>query len=130
MVASSKKCIPSSNFKINGCELDFVLKYKHLGLLFSNNGQVQSAQEHLTDRATKAWFAIRNGLFNIKAWPVNVYLKSFESVIKPILMYGSEIWGQYMINRKDSTVFKMPKFDVSLPCKSMQANIKGSQKSH
>lgn len=123
MVASSKKFIPAKKFKIDGCELDFVPKYKHLGLLFTYNGQFNSGQEHLTDRATKAWFSVRNGLFNHKVWPVNIYLKAFESVIKPILMYGSEIWGQYLINRKDSNVFKMPKFDVSLACERLHVKV-------
>ncbi len=32
------------------------------------------AKEHLVERAVKAWFSIRNGLYSKKIWPVNIYI--------------------------------------------------------
>ncbi len=43
--------------------------------------------------------------------------KSFETVIKPMVLYVCEIWGQNY--KKDSIMMQMPKFDVSLPCERL-----------
>ncbi len=51
----------------------------------------------LSERAVKALFSIRNGLYSQNISQVNIYIKSFETVIKPIMLYASEIWGQHMV---------------------------------
>ncbi len=80
-------------------------------------------QDHLEERAVKARYTIKNGLYNHKVWSVNIYIKSFERVIKPIVLYGCEKWGQNMINKKDSIMIKMPKFDISLPCERIHIRL-------
>jgi len=123
MIASKRKCTLVHNFTISNEVIEIVDKYKYLGLLITHNGQLKTAQEHLANRAIKAWFSIKNGLYNEKVWPINIYLKSFDTVIKPIVLYGCEIWGENMINKKDCNAFAMPKFDVSLPCEQLHVKI-------
>ena len=77
----------------------------------------------MAQRAVKAWFSIRNGLYNQKVWPVDIYVKSFEAVIKPIMLYGCEIWGLDTVNSKFSNKFKMPKYDVATPCERLHVRI-------
>ena len=123
MIGSTRKVIPTTKFVINDVQLEFVSRYKYLGLYMSYNGSFQYAQEHLTERATKAWFSIRNGLYNQKVWPVDIYIKSFETVIKPIMLYGCEIWGLNIINTKGSNKYKMPKFDLAMPCERLHIRV-------
>ncbi len=62
-------------------------------------------------------------LYSQKIWPVNIYIKSFETVIKPIMLYGCETWGQHMVNRKDSCMLNMPKFDLALRCERLHIKM-------
>jgi hypothetical protein len=123
MIASSRTTKTDYIFTINGNELEKVKRYKYLGMYLSCNGSMQYAQEYLSDRAVKAWFSIRNGLYNQKVWPVNIYVKSFDTVIKPVALYGCEIWGQNIINTKDTKKYCMPKFDVSVPCERLHVKV-------
>ncbi len=54
---------------------------------------------------------------------MNIYIKSFETVIKPIMLYGCEICGQHMVSRKDSCMLNIPKFDLALPCERLHIQI-------
>ena len=123
MITTKKPVIVRHNFMVGNQIIETVKKYKYLGFFLSYTGSVQYAQYHLAERAVKAWYTIKNGLYNQKVWPVNIYIKSFETVIKPIVLYGCEIWGQNMINKKDSIMMKMPKFDVSLPCERLHIRV-------
>ena len=67
--------------------------YKYMGLLFTPSLSWMSAQQKLVSQAQKAIFAIFKyqkpfGRFNIKQ-----QFQLFDSMIKPILCYGSQIWG-------------------------------------
>ena len=49
----------------------------------------------LTDKAQKAMFRL-NGIIFKHNLPVNVSFKLVDTLIVPILTYGSEIWGTYL----------------------------------
>jgi hypothetical protein len=40
----------------------------------------------------------------------------FDTVVKPILLYGSEIWGMDFVNKKDTNKLVFPKLDSVHPC--------------
>ncbi len=123
MITSKKPSKVSHNFMVGNQIIETVKKYKYLGFFLSHTGSVQYAQDHLIEIAVKTWYTIKNGLYNQKVWLLNIYIKSFETVIKPIELYECEIWGQNMINKKDSIMMKMPKFDVSLPCERFHIRV-------
>ena len=123
MIASKRKVCSENNLLVNGEELEYVERYKYLGLYMTYNGSMQYAQAHLAERAVKAWHSVKNGLYNQKVWPVNIYVKSFDTVIKPITLYGCEIWGLNIINYKDTNRFHMPGFDVSMPGEKLHVRV-------
>ena len=45
----------------------------------------------LREKARRAFYAIKSQIY-IKI-PIRIWLKLFESVIEPVLLYGSEVWG-------------------------------------
>ena len=54
------------------------------------------AVNELRDKARRAFYAIKR---NIKIEiPIRIWLKMFQSVIEPIALYGSEVWGPISIN--------------------------------
>ena len=72
--------------------LESVNNFIHLGVNVSSNGKFFQAQKHLSEQATKAMFVLKN-LFDNKLLCIEDKLKLFDSLVQPILMYGSEIWG-------------------------------------
>ena len=78
-------------FRYNGKELDIVTEFSHLGLLFSKTGNFQLAKAAQVAKALKAMFEVlKNGkLHNLS---IQCQLDLFEKIIKPIFLYGSEIW--------------------------------------
>ncbi|XP_077346373.1 uncharacterized protein LOC143990008 [Lithobates pipiens] len=58
----------------------------------NKSGSFKPAIEALKDKARRAYYAIRRQLYHLKP-PVRVWLRIFDSVITPILLYGSEVWG-------------------------------------
>lgn len=73
-------------------KLKNVGKFTYLGVTLSANGKVYQAQKTLSEQAMKALFSI-NSLFDSVAMNIPEKLKNFDSMVLPILCYGSEIWG-------------------------------------
>ena len=74
-------------------KLEFTNRYKYLGTLMSSTGSYSPAIENLCEKTSKAYFAVRNALKKVD-FDTNITLKIFDSVLKPILTYNSEIWSQ------------------------------------
>ena len=72
--------------------LKWVTSYKYLGIEIHSDGKMMAAMENLCIRGWKAAFKLRSALKNIAARPA-VRLKLFDALVKPIICYGSEVWG-------------------------------------
>ncbi|MEW8546880.1 MAG: reverse transcriptase family protein, partial [Candidatus Thiodiazotropha sp.] len=72
--------------------LEIVNTFIYLGVNVSSNGKFYQSQKHLSEQASKALFALRK-LFDSNLLCIKDKLKLFDSLVQPILMYGSEIWG-------------------------------------
>ena len=76
----------------DGNKLNNVNKFTYLGVTLSANGSFYQAQKTLAQQAMKALFSL-NSLFNIVSLEISEKLKLFDTMVAPILNYGSEIWG-------------------------------------
>ena len=85
LVINSRK--PTSSFKFSTDTLEEVDSYKYLGLTFCRNGLFLQAQENSACQTRRAQH---------KHLPVNVIFELFDTLIKPILLYGSEMYGSSM----------------------------------
>lgn len=118
MVMYKRRKHENLNFKVGDETLDRVKQYKYLGFTFTQTGSMIKGQEILCKKALKCWFLIRKSLYNEKVWPIKIYIRSFESAIKPILLYASEIWGLDMITDKNDK-YIMPELDTSRWCEKV-----------
>ena len=98
------------DFNIGSNKIECVKYYKYLGLVFSNNGKFNEAKKILYDKGLKASFKFYK---NIKsASPsLKTLLHIFDHTIKPIVLYGCEIWGMLNLTpkRKDMNLFEIYK---------------------
>ena len=83
-----------SNFYFNNCPIDKVRQYTYLGINFSASGSFTDAKHDLYKRGLKALFKIYKIFKNHKP-KIKTLLHVFDHTVKPILTYGSEIWGAF-----------------------------------
>ena len=86
------------SFNINGVPLENTKEYKCLGIpVHKKNCSFNTALKYLRTKATRALFALRSKV-NLNQLPIQTSLKLFDALIKPILLYASEVWEPYVNN--------------------------------
>ena len=76
---------------------------QYLGIVFTQNGNFKAAIKARYDKAVKAWFKLKSSLQPHYAIPPKTYVKLFDVIIKPIMLYGCEVWGAHILKIKDNT---------------------------
>ena len=86
------------NLSFNNNEIEQVPQYKCLGVTVrsihkNNEDMFANNYPYLCDQGRKALFGILHRLRSITPIPQKVMLKLFNTIVKPILIYGSDVWG-------------------------------------
>lgn len=104
-------------FKFDGQILEIVDEYKYLGIYLSKSGSFKAAKQHIAEQANKALFALLKKSKTLDL-PFDIQIDLFDKTVKPILLYGAELWGygncdilerihikflKYLFNLKKST---------------------------
>ena len=98
----NKRETNNCSFQIYGKDLEIVKSYNYLGLIITNSGNFKPAIKELTEKGKRAYFAMKSSFINTHINP-RIYMKLFDTLIKPIALYGCEIWGAFG-NKKVATV--------------------------
>ena len=99
-------------FYYDGREIETARQYTYLGFTFIPSGKKHVGIENLLNKAKKAWFSIQKILHKSKEKTVDTYLKLIDSLIKPIILYACESWGDSL--KKEFFANKIEKFHVSM----------------
>ena len=84
-----------SDFYVDNTIIDNVKTMKYLGFtITAKNCSFSKSLEDLSIKAYRAIYAL-NTKIKISTLPTKLALKVFNTQIKPILLYGSEVWGPY-----------------------------------
>ena len=67
--------------------------YNYLGVIFGSTLNWSRCAENLSSKALRAVAGIKKLYFRLKNLPADTVFKIFDAKVKPILLYGSEIWG-------------------------------------
>ena len=78
--------------RFEGNYLESVKKYTYLGINFMASGSFQNAKKELYNKGFKALFKLRKTFTSDLPKPKTM-IHIFNHTIRPILLYGSEIWG-------------------------------------
>ena len=78
--------------KYNNQVLDIEENFVYLGIMFSYNGRFLKNNQRLVEQARKAVFSILKKSRKLHL-PIDLQLQLFDSMVAPILLYGSEITG-------------------------------------
>ena len=69
--------------------------YTYLGTKISSSGNFKISLDHLKEKALHAPFSLRRRT-NFSNSKPSLACKIFDTMISPILLYNSEIWGGYV----------------------------------
>ena len=72
--------------------LDTVDEYNYLGLVFNYNAKFKIAKSHLYQKGCRAMFSLLKKARNL-SFPLDIMLKLFNVIVKPVVLYGAEVWG-------------------------------------
>jgi len=81
-----------THFTFNNNPIETMKEYKYLGIFFSRSGSFFQAKKHIASQATRALYSLLRKLRPLML-PIDMQIDIFNKTIKPILLYGSEIWG-------------------------------------
>ena len=81
----------------NGQQIETTSQYKYLGNIISttqtSRGDVfRKNYDYLCSQARKAIFGLKHRLISLGALPPRVLMHMYETLIRPILVYGSDVW--------------------------------------
>jgi hypothetical protein len=76
----------------NGSSVNVTSMYKYMGLLFTPKCSWREAKTKLAAQARKSIYAIKSYQRNFGKFFHSDYFKLFDSMVKPILTYGAEIY--------------------------------------
>ncbi len=114
--------IPSFNFNNN--DLEVVFNYNYLGVTFNYNGKFRVAQKNLYDKASRAMFGLIAKCRKLYL-PIDLRLELFDSVIKPIALYGAEVWGYDYIGLADKLQLRFIKNSLGLKMRTPTVMVRG-----
>ena len=70
----------------------WIISGKYSGIWIGRSGSFAAAKKHITEQGNKAVFALRKKIRNVSL-PIDIQIDLFEKTVKPVLLYGCEIWG-------------------------------------
>ena len=80
-------------FMYNDSKLDEVDSFKYLGMTINRRANLQYSQKISIQQALKAKASLECYLNNHKHMPVKDVFDLFDTLVKPIILFNSEIWG-------------------------------------
>ncbi len=110
------------NIKYGDSDLEIVCSYKYLGTTISNDCYFNVAHDALLKSATKAYYMLSNTLYSNNISNVQTYLKLFDALVRPILLYNCEIWGVDLLEKKTSSHFLSGQKHM-LPCEKLEIKM-------
>ena len=83
----------NKHWLFHGNAVNVTSVYKYMGISFTPKLSWTKAKENLALQAQKSINAFKSFRIKFGRFPAQEYFRIFDSMLKPILVYGSEIWG-------------------------------------
>ena len=111
------------SWEIYGKKLEVVNSFCYLGIVIDRTGSFSKAIDRLYVKANRAYFAIRSRISFYTGANVSTLCKLFDTMIKPILLYGSELWGVYNWRISTDECIKESLLSHSMPYEKLHSRF-------
>ena len=81
------------SFSCGNVKLSYAQSYKYLGLWFHENLDMKFATSELAKSASQALSALYTKYLHLGGMNYKTWKKLYESLVEPVLLYASGIWG-------------------------------------
>ena len=92
VIFCKRKSNHNLEFRYGNFVIDIVDSYVYLGVKFNYNGKYKVALETISNQATRAIYGLKKA-YKYELMDIETKLQLFDSIVTPILLYGSEVWG-------------------------------------
>ena len=92
IIIFSRKTELNYEFILDNEHLEIVTDYKYLGILFSKSNAFYKTIKQLAEQGTRAMYSLLAKARNLRL-PIDMQIDLFKKLVKPILLYGCEVWG-------------------------------------
>ena len=92
MIFSGGRPPANLHFYFKGIEIEIVSEFKYLGIFLARTGSFLKTKKHIADQANIALFSLMRKIRHLSL-PIDMQIDLFNKMIKPILLYGCELWG-------------------------------------
>ena len=92
VIFGSDRTPQNLSFKYNVSEIEVVKNFNYLGIIFSKTGNFNLTKKRLVDKAIVSMYEVLK-LGRKHSLSIKCLLSLFDKMVKPILLYGCEIWG-------------------------------------
>ena len=110
---------------IGDTKLEVVTEYKYLGVTLSTRICTNTILADLITRAKAASIQILRSLKKLTVVTPDVLFKVFDAQVQPILLYGSEIWGNYDCKRIEIVHMYVLKWFLNVAARTPNVMIYG-----
>ncbi|MCG8046717.1 MAG: reverse transcriptase domain-containing protein [Candidatus Thiodiazotropha endolucinida] len=92
LIFNTRRYPKDLHFYFKGEKIELVNEYKYLGIFLSKSGKYLNAKKHVAEQANNAMFSLLRKSRSLNL-PLSMQIDLFNKMIKPILLYGCEIWA-------------------------------------
>ena len=90
---------------LNGMNVEAVESFKYLGMTLTSDGRMDGEVSARMGAASRCYYSLLN-LFKRRAISQTTKLRVYNTVVRPILLYGCEVWGLTKTLEKKLEVFE------------------------
>lgn len=108
----------------NNTKLEVKHSFCYLGLNLNYNCKLKLAQKELLSKATKAMFGLISKSRKLNL-PLDLQISLFDSVVKPVMLYGCEIWGPQDCNIANKLQLRFLKLIMGLKKRTPTVMVRG-----
>ena len=98
MILQKGKSPTNQKFFLNQNEIFQTNNYKYLGCNLNSIGNFTQTKQELSKKASRVLFKLHMAFGGINP-PPHIYNKLFDSLIKPVLLYNSEVWDSELYGK-------------------------------
>ena len=109
LVFSGRKSNNNYPFILNDELLEHVYSYKYLGINFNFNGKFNQGVKALKEQGRRAMFSLLQKSKHLQL-DIAVQIELFNSLVRPIITYGCEVWGNSCIDIIESLQLEFLKY--------------------
>ena len=101
------------HFTLDSNTIEIVNEYKYLGVLFSKNNSFVTTKKHIAEQGSRAMYSLLRKARNMQL-PIDLQIELFNKLVKPVLLYGCEVWGFGNIEIIERVQLKFLKYVLNL----------------